>query len=281
MINVNDPPVFTTDPILATDASPNVAYTGQTLAGQATDADAGDTLAYSKVSGPSWLNVATDGTLSGTPPSGSVGLNTFVVRATDASSATDDAELRITVANLPLPWTSQDVGTGMLAGSATYSAGTFTQAGSGAITGSSDKFHFAYQALTGDGEIIARVTALQDTGNFTRVGVMIRESLAANSIHAFMCLGGSSDYRWLRRTTTGGGTTSSSGGSGTVPNTWVRLVRSGATITGYKSSDGTSWTSVGSVTVTMATNCYIGLAVTSGSDSVLNTAQFGNVSVTP
>jgi hypothetical protein len=62
----------------------------------------------------------------------------------------------------------------------------------------------------------------------------------------------------------------------------VRLVRSGTTITAYKSTNGTTWTSVGSTTnTTFATTCYIGLAVASGSTTTLNTSQFSNVSVTP
>jgi hypothetical protein len=97
-----------------------------------------------------------------------------------------------------------------------------------------------------------------------------------------MGLHGSSGYRWARRTTTGGSTSSTNSSSGTVPNTWVRLVRSGTTITAYKSTNGTSWTTVGSTTnTTFSATCYIGLAVGSGSDSTLNTSQFNSVSVTP
>jgi hypothetical protein len=89
-------------------------------------------------------------------------------------------------------------------------------------------------------------------------------------------------YRWVRRTATGGSTTTSSSNTGIVPNTWVRLVRSGNTITSYKSSNGTSWTTVGSTTnTTFSAVCYIGLAVGSGSVNTLNTSQFSNVSVTP
>ena len=203
---VNDAPVFTVNPIVAAGASEGVAYTGQTLAGQATDADAGDTITYSKVSGPAWLAVASNGALSGTPPAGTAGLNSFVVRATDSTSATADATLQITVTGLPLPWVSTDIGTGMLAGSATHNAGTFTQAGSGVIGSTSDKLRFTYQTLTGDGEIIARISSLQNTGTSSRVGVMIRDTLAANSKQIFMGMTGSNAYRWVRRTTTGGNT---------------------------------------------------------------------------
>jgi autotransporter-associated beta strand protein len=278
---INDAPVFTVDPIVAVGASEGVAYTGVTLANTAIDADTGDSIAYSKVSGPAWLSVAADGTLSGTPPTGSTGLNTFVVRATDTQSATADATLEITVEGLPLPWISTDIGTGMLAGSASFNDGTFTQAGSGVIGGTSDRFRFTYQTLTGDGEIIARIASLQNTGTSSRVGVMIRESLAANSKQIFAGMTGTNAYRWVRRTSTGGSTSSNNYGTGTVPNTWVRIVRTGNTITTSKSSNGITWTTMGSSTTTFASTCYIGLAVGSGSNTTLNTSQFSNVSVTP
>jgi len=278
----NQAPVFITNPIVAAGASLGAAYTGQTLAGRATDADAGDTITYSKVSGPAWLSVASNGTLSGTPPSGSAGLNSFVVRATDRASATADATLEITVTGLPLPWVSTDIGTGMLAGSATFNAGTFTQSGSGVIGARSDKLRYTYQTLTGDGEIIARISSLQNTGTSSRVGVMIRDSLAPNSKEIFMGMTGSNAYRWISRTSTGGNTSTTSSSTGSVPNTWVRLVRSGTTITAYKSANGTSWTTVGSTTrTTFGASCYIGLAVGSGSNNTLNTSSFTNVSVTP
>jgi hypothetical protein len=170
----------------------------------------------------------------------------------------------------------------MLAGSTTFNAGTFTQAGSGVIGSTSDRMRFTYQTLTGDGEIIARISSLQNTGSSSRVGVVIRDSLGANSKQIFMGMSGTNAFRWMRRTVTGGSTTSSNSSTGTVPNTWVRLVRSGTTITAFKSSNGSSWTNVGSTTnTTFASTCYIGLAVSSGSNSTLNTSLFSNVSVTP
>lgn len=279
---VNDAPVFAANPILVPDAREGTAYAGQSLAGQAADGDSGDVLTYSKVSGPAWLQVAASGDLSGTPDSGSAGLNTFVVRATDRAAATGDAELRINVISLlPLPWMTAEVGTGQLAGSVAVSAGVFTQAGAGVFGGTGDKLRFTYQTLSGDGEIIARVNALQNTGNASRVGVMIRDSLATNAIHSFMGLSGSNGYLWTYRKSIGGTNTTKTSSTGTVPNTWLRLVRKGNTIIAYKSTNGTSWTSVGKTTVTMGANCYIGLAVASGGNTVLNTSQFSNVAVTP
>ncbi|PXA05145.1 hypothetical protein DDZ13_04070 [Coraliomargarita sinensis] len=94
--SVNDAPVFTADPIAGADATKDVAYSG-TLDGSATDDD-GDPLTYAKVSGPAWLSVASDGTLSGTPTSSDVGTNAFIVSVTDNVVASPiEATLNITV----------------------------------------------------------------------------------------------------------------------------------------------------------------------------------------
>ncbi len=287
--NVNDAPVFTVDPITRAAGTEQVAYTAVSLAGLAVDADAGDAITYSKSSGPAWLNVAANGALSGTPPLGSAGNNAFTVRATDFAGAFDEAALTIQINGtaLPLPWDQVDVGSGIAAGSATHTSGVFTVSGAGALgsgflSSKNDAFHFAWQTLAGDGEIIARISSLQATGTSSRVGVMIRDTLATNSRHVFMGMTDDNDYRWVRRTSTNGNTSTTTSSTGTVPNTWVRLTRVGNTITAYKSSTGTApWTQVGSLSASFPTNCYIGLVTASGTAGTLNTSQFSNVSVTP
>ena len=81
--------------------------------------------------------------------------------------------------------------------------------------------------------------------------------------------------------TSAGGSTSTSNGTAAAAPYWVKLVRSSNTLSAYKSTNGTSWTQVGSnTTVTMTDPIYIGLAVTSGSTSATATATFDNVSIT-
>ncbi|MEK7952070.1 Calx-beta domain-containing protein [Luteolibacter soli] len=286
--NVNDAPVFTVDPMTREGGTEEVTYAGTSLAGTAIDVDAGDTITYSKFSGPPWLNVAANGTLSGTPPAGSGGSNVFVVRATDVSGAHDDATLTIDIvgASLPMPWDEMEIGSGTVAGSSAHSGDTYTVSGAGALgsgflNSRNDAFHFVWQTISGDGEIIARINSLQASGTNSRVGVMIRDTLASNSRHVFMGMTDDNDYRWVRRTGMNGNTSTTSSGTGTTPNAWVRLTRVGDTITAYKSSDGTTWTQVGSLTANYPSNCYVGLVVASGSADGLNTSQFSNVSVTP
>jgi hypothetical protein len=97
VINVNDAPVFTVDPMSRTNATAGSAYTGQTLSGSATDVDAGASLTYTTVSGPTWLSIATSGALSGTPASTNVGANSWTVQVSDGLGGTDTAVLNITV----------------------------------------------------------------------------------------------------------------------------------------------------------------------------------------
>jgi regulation of enolase protein 1 (concanavalin A-like superfamily) len=60
---------------------------------------------------------------------------------------------------------------------------------------------------------------------------------------------------------------------------WVKVVRSGSTLTGYASPDGAVWTHVGSTTIALPSNVLVGLALTSLVDGVLNTSVFDNVFV--
>ncbi len=96
MQGANGVPQFSATTINGGSATQNQPYAG-TLAAAATDADAGDTLTFAKVSGPAWLQVAADGTLSGTPGYANDGLQEFVVSVTDSTGASDSAVLTITM----------------------------------------------------------------------------------------------------------------------------------------------------------------------------------------
>jgi fibronectin-binding autotransporter adhesin len=205
-----------------------------------------------------------------------------VARLASAQSTPFSTASATTAASeLPLPWALGMIGSGALTGSSTYTAGTISQSGSGTLGTTSDKLNFSYQPLSGDGEIMVKITELHDTGVLSGVGVMIRESLATDSKHVFIGMTGNNSYMTANRITTGGTSTSVIAGDGKVPNTWARLVRVGDVITASKSSDGSTWTLVGSTKVTMETHCYIGLAVFSGSDATLNSSKFSNLTVTP
>jgi autotransporter-associated beta strand protein len=91
-MTTNVPPQFVSGTLSGGTATQGVAYNG-TLSGTATDP--GDTISYSKFSGPGWLTVAADGTLSGTPNFNEEGTHEFIVYATDSAGATATALLTI------------------------------------------------------------------------------------------------------------------------------------------------------------------------------------------
>jgi regulation of enolase protein 1 (concanavalin A-like superfamily) len=164
-------------------------------------------------------------------------------------------------------------------GAASHSGGTFTVRAAGAdIWGTTDAFRFTARTLAGDGEIVARVSALSGTDPWAKAGVMLRQSLDAGSAHGLMLVSLDNGLAFQRRTVTGGGSASTAGGSSRAP-VWVRLKRQGQVITAAMSSNGTTWTTVGTATTSMVGHVYVGLAVTSHTKSATATATFDNVTV--
>jgi regulation of enolase protein 1 (concanavalin A-like superfamily) len=174
---------------------------------------------------------------------------------------------------------NQDVGNVGVPGSFSEFTGVFTVEGSGGdIYGSADAFHYAYLMLDEDGEIVARVISVENTHPWAKAGVMIRETLNADSKNALIALTPGNGVTFQHRSSTGGSTNWNKTSALSVPY-WVKLVRSGDMFTAYRSDNGVSWAEQGFATISMANSVYIGLAVTSHNDGVLCTAQFDHLSV--
>lgn len=91
--SANQPPVFSSSPVVLPAANGLQPYTG-TLVAYANDPD-GNPLTFTKLTGPGWLTIASNGTLSGNPGPGDNGVNSFIVRVTDPSGASSDATVQI------------------------------------------------------------------------------------------------------------------------------------------------------------------------------------------
>jgi len=207
----------------------------------------------------------------------------FAVTITGTSgSLSKTTTLNVSLSSPPLltSWLDQDVGAVGVAGSASYSNGTFTVNGSGQqIWGTADGMNYMYQPLSGDGSIVARVLSLQGGTSTQAAGVMIRETLAAGSTNVYAGYSTQAVTFVDFRSSTGGGTSTQQSQAAVLPS-WVQLVRSGNTFTGYSSIDGVNWTQMGaSLSVSMAQNVYIGVAIGSATNSALATATVDNVSV--
>ena len=206
------------------------------------------------------------------------------------------------------PWSSQDVGAVIGAGTAATNGSTYTLIGSGnGIGADNDQCQFAWQPVAGDFTLTARLTASQNTGTNALVGVMLRNSTGNDVASAMMGFnpvlqvpvfehrmdaagvarygikvvaadGGDGDA--LAGNNSAGLATSSFGAAQISAPVWLRLVRAGNLITGYSSLDGTNWTLAGTATCDLAAVADIGLAVTSGTYNLLNLSTFDNVTVT-
>jgi len=171
--------------------------------------------------------------------------------------------------------------------------GTYTiTAGGTDIWGTADEFHYAYKTLTGGGSIEAKVLSVQNTDPWAKAGVMIRETLEAGSKFAAVYImptnidgSATEGCRFQARTDTDIGATSDTGVE-TAEQTaitapyWVKLERSvGGAFRGYYSSDGTNWQSMSwnPQSISMTSDVYVGLALTSHNVNAVGEAKFSNV----
>ena len=109
---------------------------------------------------------------------------------------------------------------------------------------------------------------------------MIRSSLSANAKHASAFITATNGIQFQSRTSTGASSTQTSV-AGITPPQWLKVVRTGNTFRASYSPNGIFWTEFGVQNVSMGSSVFIGLAVTSHDDGVLNTAVFDNVTATP
>jgi regulation of enolase protein 1 (concanavalin A-like superfamily) len=187
---------------------------------------------------------------------------------------------------LPNPWVNTEIGTAT-GGSATYSNGVFTVKGAGSdIGGTADNFHYMYQPVSGDLTITARLASrvIGGTSN-DKVGIMIRETTASNARRVSLIIDASTvnsvanRARMVSRSATGGSSAIVDGTGQSIP-VFLKLQRSGNVFTSYVSTDGVTYTQVGSVTISMASSVLVGAAVCSRDAASVNTSTFDQVSVT-
>jgi regulation of enolase protein 1 (concanavalin A-like superfamily) len=204
---------------------------------------------------------------------------TMMVGSTESSPS---AEVSVIVPYLAWPYQGTDIGTAGIAGSATSCGGPYIVTGSGNdIWNNADAFQFMYVYLpvSTNCDVRAKVLSISYTDPWAKAGVMIRESLASGSRNAYMAISYTNGATYQYRSATDGSSANSTG-TGTAPY-WVRVTRTNNTFQAYRSSDGTTWNTVGSATtISMAgTGAYVGLAVTAHNNAALNTSVFTNFTV--
>jgi ABC-type transport system involved in multi-copper enzyme maturation permease subunit len=144
-----------------------------------------------------------------------------------------------------------------------------------------DSFNFAHQPLTGNGSITVRVAALtgQRPSNnqsqpgsgpnmvsglapWSKAGIIIKQNLHQGSAYAAMMATGSNGVRMQYNYT--GDIAGLPGNVSAGSPRWLRLTRSGDTITGYDSADGRHWTRVGTTALAgLPATVQVGMFATS------------------
>jgi ABC-type transport system involved in multi-copper enzyme maturation permease subunit len=150
-----------------------------------------------------------------------------------------------------------------------------------------DSFYFVRQPLTGNGSITARVTSFTGVeaqgapGSTTaglqpwsKAGVIIKASTKQGSAYAAMTVTGSHGVRMQYDFTQD--IAGMPGNVSAAHPRWLRLIRSGDTITGYDSADGTHWTEVGTAELGgLPSTVQVGLFATSPQYGHLTTSFGG------
>jgi hypothetical protein len=206
-----------------------------------------------------------------------------------------EVELKLTA---PRDWTEESVaelslwfrGLPASVGSFTEDpAGTYTITATGwDIAGTADAFHYAYKMLNSVGSIEAQVLSVDNTDQWAKAGVMVRETLDAGSKFAAVYITPGMGCRFQARRDTDIDVVSDTPVATdeqiaiTAPY-WVRLERDIAgNFNAYYSSNGTTWQTMAwnPQNILMNSNVYIGLALSAHNANATCEAQYSNVRTT-
>ncbi|MFD5700543.1 DUF1349 domain-containing protein [Streptomyces lasiicapitis] len=152
-----------------------------------------------------------------------------------------------------------------------------------------DRFSFAHRDLGENGSITARLTSMTGTITYpppdhdeivpglvpwAKAGIIIKDGVRQGSSYAALMVTGGHGVRMqhdYRRDVAG----SDSGVSAESPR-WLRLTRSGDTVTGHESADGKRWTKVGTARLSgLPKTVRVGLFATSPGDLTLRPTGLG------
>jgi ABC-type transport system involved in multi-copper enzyme maturation permease subunit len=121
-----------------------------------------------------------------------------------------------------------------------------------------DQFSFVHQPMTGDGSITARVQDQQDSQEWAKAGLIVKAGTGGGSTYAAVMV---TPRHGVRMQAT---FTQDLSGSQDQAARWLRLTRTGSSITGFSSADGISWQRIGTITLDgLPRTAEVGLLVSS------------------
>ncbi|MEV0595719.1 hypothetical protein [Nonomuraea cavernae] len=154
-----------------------------------------------------------------------------------------------------------------------------------------DSFFFVHRSLAGDGGITARLTSLTGVIRkpdvipgqrntvagvvpWAKAGIMIKESTRRGSPYAAVMMTGEHGVRMQHDFTHD--VAGRPGGVSGQSARWLRLTRSGDTLMGYESADGTNWTHIGTSSLAgLPATVQVGLFAASPGDLTVTQGDLG------
>ncbi|MEI8213414.1 MAG: hypothetical protein WCI02_14805 [Planctomycetota bacterium] len=186
-----------------------------------------------------------------------------------------------TTDKLTLGFDHCDIGTPKISGSARLvESGWDVVAGGVDIWETGDQFHFVFKAMTGDFDVAVRVASFTPAHLYSKAGLMIRETLTAESAHLMLVVFADDQprnnnlgaYEMQFRAKDGVQCQAIYPAvlppappefPASYPNTWLRVARRDNLFTAYGSSDGKSWRLYAQYELPLSKTVSVGPALTS------------------
>jgi hypothetical protein len=182
---------------------------------------------------------------------------------------------------LPPTWQSADIGYVAYAGDVCVNNGVYTVTSSGDdIWNTADAFHFVFQkVITNETELTIKVNSIKNTNSNAKCGIMFRQNLDPGSPYVFLNITPSNEISVQKRAAQSANSVSVCSPLANAVPYWLRIYNKGNKYISYTSPNGTDWTKLDSVTFSLGTNPYVGIAYTTRNNSVLDTAVVDNVAL--
>ena len=176
-------------------------------------------------------------------------------------------------------WNTADIGGARRGGLQNLESGFALFGGGADIWGNSDQFRFLYQTGEGDFAFETTLRSLLDTHGYAKAGLMVRQSLDADSPHTMLSAFPAGELQIAHRATKAGDTEGSTGVETTASGVRLRIIRRGNELECYyRLPNGNEWLSLGKRAVASGA-VLVGAVAMSHDDTQLTRAEFSGLAL--
>jgi hypothetical protein len=141
-----------------------------------------------------------------------------------------------------------------------------------------DRYGSVYQSISGDFIAQVKIISQENTNQWAKAGIMIRNSISnptTSTGYTFMVVTPGNGWSFQYDSDDDGYLdTSVKDGTSSYP-TYIKMIKSNTTFTGYFSTDGENWTQRSQATLSSANNTQdVGMSVTSHEQGILSLVKF-------